>query len=139
MTGGTVVVLGITGRNFAAGMSGGIAYVYDEDGDFAKKCNMSMVALDQVLSAADQQAKMPKSTWHSQLRGGEGQTDEAILKGLIERHFKYTGSTRARALLDDWSSARSKFVKVFPTEYKRALGEMDAARIAREAKDKVPA
>jgi glutamate synthase (NADPH/NADH) large chain len=139
MTGGTVVVLGATGRNFAAGMSGGIAYVYDEDGDFAKKCNMSMVALDQVLSAADQEAKMPKASWHSQLRGGEGQTDEAILKGLIERHFKYTGSTRARALLDDWSNARSKFVKVFPTEYKRALGEMDAARIAKEAKDKVAA
>ena len=100
---------------------------------------MSMVALDQVLSAADQEARMPKATWHSQLRGGESQADEAILKGLIERHFKYTGSTRARALLDDWSNARGKFVKVFPTEYKRALGEMDAARTARQAKDKVPA
>ena len=131
MTGGTVVVLGATGRNFAAGMSGGIAYVYDPDGDFAGKCNMSMVTLEAVTSTADQEANMPKSAWHSQLRGGDVQTDEAILKGLIERHFKYTGSTRARNLLDDWAASRGKFVKVFPTEYKRALGEMYAAKQAK--------
>ncbi len=127
MTGGTVVVLGSTGRNFAAGMSGGIAYVYDEDGSFASKCNMAMVALDPVLSAHEQETTVPKSAWHSLTRGGERQTDEAMLKSLIERHFKHTGSTRARTLLDDWSNARSKFIKVFPTEYKRALGEMFAA------------
>ncbi|RJF99679.1 glutamate synthase-related protein [Noviherbaspirillum saxi] len=132
MTGGTVVVLGATGRNFAAGMSGGIAYVYDPDGDFAKKCNMSMVTLDPVLSAADQEAKIDRAIWHATVRGGEGQADEAILKGLIERHFKYTGSTRARNLLDDWANARNKFVKVFPTEYKRALGELHAAAQAKE-------
>jgi glutamate synthase (NADPH) large chain len=132
MTGGTVVVLGATGRNFAAGMSGGIAYVYDPDGDFSKKCNMAMVALDTVLSSADQEAKLDRALWHSTVRNGEGQTDEAILKGLIERHFKYTGSTRARNLLDDWANARSKFVKVFPTEYKRALGELHAAKQAKE-------
>ncbi|HVK95808.1 MAG TPA: glutamate synthase subunit alpha, partial [Noviherbaspirillum sp.] len=132
MTGGTVVVLGATGRNFAAGMSGGIAYVYDPDGDFDKKCNMAMVALEPVLSGPDQEAKGERATWHAPVRGGEGQTDEAILKGLIERHFKYTGSTRARNLLDDWSNARSKFVKVFPTEYKRALGELHAAAQAKE-------
>ncbi len=136
MTGGTVVVLGSTGRNFAAGMSGGIAYVYDEDGLFAKKCNMAMVALEPVLTAAEQEATVAKSGWHSLTRGGERQTDEAILKGLIERHFKHTGSTRARTLLDDWSNARSKFIKVFPTEYKRALGEMNAAA---QAKAKVTA
>ncbi|KRB92727.1 glutamate synthase-related protein [Noviherbaspirillum sp. Root189] len=136
MTGGTVVVLGHTGRNFAAGMSGGIAYVYDPDGDFAKKCNMSMVTLDPVLSTADQEAKIDRSIWHAATRGAEGQADEAILKGLIERHFKYTGSTRARNLLDDWANARSKFVKVFPTEYKRALGELHAAA---QAKEKVAA
>lgn len=135
MTGGTVVVLGATGRNFAAGMSGGIAYVYDPDGDFAKKCNMAMVALDPVLSSADQESKIDRAIWHSTVRNGEGQTDEAILKGLIERHFKYTGSTRARNLLDDWANARSKFVKVFPTEYKRALGEINAA----QAKEKIAA
>ncbi len=136
MTGGTVVVLGSTGRNFAAGMSGGIAYVYDEDGSFAKKCNMAMVALEPVLTASEQETTVAKSGWHSMTRGGERQTDEAILKGLIERHFKHTGSTRARTLLDDWSNARAKFVKVFPTEYKRALGEMHAAA---QAKDKVTA
>ena len=98
--------------------------------------NESMVALEPVQSAADQEAKTPHGVWHSQVRGGASQTDEAILKGLIERHFKYTGSTRARALLDDWAHARAKFVKVFPTEYKRALAEMDTARTAREARDK---
>ncbi len=137
MTGGTVVVLGNTGRNFAAGMSGGIAYVYDEDGSFAAKANMAMVTLEPVLSASEQESTVAKAAWHSLTRGGECQTDEAILKGLIERHFKHTGSTRARTLLDDWSAARSKFVKVFPTEYKRALGEMFAA--AAKGKEKVSA
>ncbi|MGE5651587.1 MAG: glutamate synthase-related protein [Bacillota bacterium] len=132
MTGGTVVVLGATGRNFAAGMSGGVAYVYDPDGDFAKKCNMAMVSLEPVLASADQESKIERALWHSTVRGGEGQTDEAILKGLIERHFKYTGSTRARNLLDDWNNARNKFVKVFPNEYKRALGELNAAKQAKE-------
>ncbi len=132
MTGGTVVVLGATGRNFAAGMSGGIAYVYDPDREFAQKCNMAMVALEPVLSTAEQESKIDRAIWHSPARGGEGQTDEAILKGLIERHFKHTGSTRARNLLDDWANERSKFVKVFPTEYKRALGELHAAAQARE-------
>ncbi|MGZ3253884.1 MAG: glutamate synthase-related protein, partial [Burkholderiaceae bacterium] len=132
MTGGTVVVLGETGRNFAAGMSGGIAYVYDPEGDFSKKCNMAMVTLEPVLNHVDQEAKIDRAIWHSQLRGGESQTDEAILKGLIERHFKYTGSTRARNLLDDWANSRTKFVKVFPTEYKRALGELNAAKLAKE-------
>ncbi len=139
MTGGTVVVLGQTGRNFAAGMSGGIAYVYDPAGDFAQKCNTAMVALDPVLSSAEQEAKVDQSIWHSQLRGGERQTDEAILKGMIERHFKHTGSTRARNLLDDWAVARSKFVKVFPSEYKRALGEMESAKAAMLAQEKVAA
>ena len=66
------------------------------------------------------------------MRGGASQSDEAILKGLIERHFKHTGSTRARFLLDDWATARSKFVKVFPTEYKRALSELHAPVSVRE-------
>jgi glutamate synthase (NADPH/NADH) large chain len=139
MTGGTVVVLGNTGRNFAAGMSGGIAYVYDPDGEFAQKCNTAMVTLDSVLSSAEQEAKVEKSIWHRQTRGGERQTDEAILKGMIERHFKHTGSTRARNLLDDWAASRGKFVKVFPTEYKRALGEMESAKVAKPAKEKVAA
>lgn len=138
MTGGTVIVLGNTGRNFAAGMSGGIAYVYDPDGEFEAKCNMSMVTLESVLAGDVQTATVDKSIWHSRLRGGEGETDEAILRNLIERHFKHTGSTRARNLLDDWARSRAKFVKVFPTEYKRALAEMSAAKQAAR-KEKVAA
>ncbi|MEN9295131.1 MAG: hypothetical protein RIS03_825, partial [Pseudomonadota bacterium] len=127
MTGGTVVVLGMTGRNFAAGMSGGVAYVYDEDGLFAKRCNTSMVTLEAVLPSAEQEAKMPKSEWHAPVNvkeGGERLTDEVILKGLVERHFKHTGSERAKAILANWDSSRARFVKVFPTEYRRALGEL---------------
>jgi glutamate synthase (NADPH/NADH) large chain len=142
MTGGTVVVLGGTGRNFAAGMSGGIAYVYDPDGDFAKKCNTAMVALEPLMIAAEQESKLDKALWHRIERGGEPATDESILKGLIERHFRYTGSTRARNLLDDWAEAREQFVKVFPLEYKRALGEMygpKAAVTTGTKKDAVPA
>jgi len=132
MTGGTVVCLGATGRNFAAGMSGGVAYVYDPAGDFAGKCNMAMVDLEPVLPSHEQETKIDRALWHATTRGGEGQADEAILRGLIERHFKYTGSTRARNLLDDWANARSKFVKVFPKEYKRALAELNAAKVSDE-------
>jgi len=133
MTGGTVVVLGETGRNFAAGMSGGVAYVYDPEGDFEKRCNMSMVNLERVLSTKEQS---DESAWHSQSRDSERESDEAILKRLVQRHFKHTGSTRARNLLDDWAVGRSKFVKVFPTEYKRALEEMHNSSME-EANDKV--
>ena len=139
MTGGTVVVLGETGRNFAAGMSGGIAYVYDPEGDFVEKCNLAMVALEPVLASPDQEAKGERALWHRTAPGAEGQSDEAILKGLLERHFKYTGSTRARNLLDAWAVGRSKFVKVFPSEYKRALAEMDAARVAKLGQEKIAA
>ncbi|MDB5991522.1 MAG: Glutamate synthase large chain [Herbaspirillum sp.] len=138
MTGGTVVVLGETGRNFAAGMSGGLAYVYDPAGDFASRCNLSMVALEKVLADGQQREQLDKAIWHSLMRGGEIQTDELILRGLIERHFKYTGSTRARFLLDNWAQARGQFVKVFPSEYKRALGELHAAKVL-TATEKVPA
>ena len=117
MTGGTVVVLGKTGRNFAAGMSGGVAFVYDEDGDFASRCNLSMVVLEPVVPH-DAQEGAARATWH------QGQSDEAHLKHLLENHNRYTGSKRARELLDHWAASRSKFVKVFPTEYKRALLEM---------------
>ena len=131
MTGGTVAVLGKTGRNFAAGMSGGVAYVYDEDGSFASRCNTSMVALEKVLPAAEQEASQKSSAkndlWHN------AQTDEAQLRKLLEDHNRWTGSKRARALLDDWVQARGKFVKVFPLEYKRALTEMAAKKAAAAA------
>ncbi|WP_435532053.1 glutamate synthase-related protein [Roseateles amylovorans] len=127
MTGGTVAVLGKTGRNFAAGMSGGIAYVYDEDGQFAQRCNPSMVSLDRLLPAHEQEKTVEKAIWH-RLGDGEARTDEAILKKLIEDHLRWTGSQRARDILDHWAESRAKFVKVFPTEYRRALGELHAAR-----------
>jgi glutamate synthase (NADPH/NADH) large chain len=120
MTGGTVAVLGQTGRNFAAGMSGGAAYVLDVDGQFAKKCNTAMVELLPVYSEAEQEAKVAREIWHM------GRSDEAILRQLIEKHAHYTGSHRARLILDDWANTRTKFVKVFPNEYKRALSELAA-------------
>ena len=123
MTGGTVVVLGQTGLNFAAGMSGGIAYVLDEDGLFSKRCNLSMVALEKVESADK-----------SGNAAGEhlGQPDEVTLKTLIEKHVAATGSARGQAILADWNNARGKFVKVLPHEYKRVL-EARAAAAQKEA------
>jgi glutamate synthase (NADPH/NADH) large chain len=127
MTGGTVVVLGRTGRNFAAGMSGGIAYVYDEDGQFGVRANKAMVSLERVLSDAEQRATIDPAVWH------RDQTDEVQLKAMLNDHLRYTGSRRARELLDNWDTARAKFVKVFPNEYKRALAELNAAKVAHEA------
>ena len=124
MTGGTVAVLGLTGRNFAAGMSGGIAYVYDVDGQFAQRCNPAMVALEKVLPAANQP--------DDELRHC-GEADEALLKRMVERHAALTGSERAKALLANWDSALGKFVKVFPHEYRRAMKEMAATRIKEAA------
>jgi glutamate synthase domain-containing protein 3 len=117
MTGGTVAVLGRTGRNFAAGMSGGVAYVYDEDGHFARRCNTSMVALDKVLMHNEQDP----ASFH------KGQPDEPLLKQLIEDHYRWTGSQRARHLLDHWAESRTRFIKVFPHEYQRALRQINAA------------
>jgi glutamate synthase domain-containing protein 3 len=118
MTGGTVAVLGTTGRNFAAGMSGGVAYVLDLDGQFAKRCNSSMVALEPLLPDAEQEGKVSRDVWH------RGEADEVILKRMIERHARYTNSARGKEVLDNWTAWRSRFVKVFPHEYKRALGEL---------------
>ena len=124
MTGGTVAVLGKTGRNFAAGMSGGVAYVYDEDGQFNTRCNTAMVSMEKVLTVAEQEASIDVNIWH------RDQSDEAQLKKLLEEHHRWTGSQRARELLDNWALARQKFVKVFPNEYKRALGEINARKAA---------
>ena len=127
MTGGTVAVLGKTGRNFAAGMSGGVAYVYDEDGQFARRCNTAMVALEPVLSAAEQRAAGHAGAWHN------GLADEVQVKKLLEDHNRWTGSKRARELLDTWDQARGRFVKVFPVEYRRALDGMAERKAAVEA------
>ncbi len=118
MTGGIVVVLGMTGRNFAAGMSGGMAYVLDMRGDFAKHCNQAMVDLEPLLPEAEQRGKIPLTFWH------KGRSDEAIVKALIERHQKFTGSKQAGEILGKWQEVRSRFVKVFPKEYRRALGDL---------------
>jgi glutamate synthase (NADPH/NADH) large chain len=120
MTGGTTVVLGSTGRNFAAGMSGGIAYVLDEDGTFEQYSNRAMVTLEPVLTESEQEARLAPSLWHM------ARADEAILKELIEKHARYTASVRAQRILERWSDYRAKFVKVFPNEYRRALGELAA-------------
>jgi glutamate synthase (NADPH) large chain len=126
MTGGTVVVLGRTGRNFAAGMSGGIAYVYDEDGSFERYCNQTMVELEPVLAESEQEGKLARELWH------RGQPDEALLRQCIDNHARYTGSAAAREMLDNWPQFRHRFVKVFPIEYRRALGEL-AAKASRLA------
>ncbi|MGH8117354.1 MAG: glutamate synthase-related protein [Rhodanobacteraceae bacterium] len=121
MTGGTVVILGETGRNFAAGMSGGVAFVYDADGRFADRCNPAMVALEPVMSGIEQELRVPRRQWHRVVKGVEPATDEAILRQLLEAQFRYTGSFRAKEILSDWSNARARFVKVMPHEYRRAL------------------
>jgi len=144
MTGGTVVVLGRTGRNFAAGMSGGVAFVYDDDGTFATRCNTAMVALEPVLTAAEQTRaeKELAASGAGRLRHA-GAADETLVRDLVERHLRYTGSTRALAILDDWDGARRKFVKVFPAEYRRALSELyqkeAAARPSATARQKAAA
>ena len=122
MTGGTVAVLGQTGRNFAAGMSGGVAYVFDEDGKFATRCNTTMVSMDRVMSTAEQHSH-DTSDWHAD------ESDEELLKRLLQDHHRWTGSKRARELLDTWAESRKKFVKVFPNEYKRALLERKQRRL----------
>jgi glutamate synthase domain-containing protein 3 len=101
MTGGRVVVLGRTGRNFAAGMSGGIAYVLDEDGGFAGRCNTELVGLDPLED-----------------------DDVEALRALVEEHAERTGSTVAARVLADWEQVLPRFVKVMPHDYKRALAEL---------------
>jgi len=114
MTGGTVVILGRTGQNFAAGMSGGVAYVYDPNKTFKNYCNISMVTLHKVQKESIE-TDMPQ---HLNL------ADEIILKTLIENHCQYTESNIANNILNEWDSELENFVKVMPIEYKRALNEM---------------
>jgi glutamate synthase (ferredoxin) len=113
MTGGRVVVIGKTGRNFAAGMSGGVAYVYDPSGDFAGRCNTEMVELSAVAA----------------------EEDIDTVKGLLENHAKYTGSAVAQRILDRWGEESKRFVRVMPYEYKRVLEqiEMEADKLKIES------
>ncbi len=136
MTGGVVVVLGETGRNFAAGMSGGIAYVYDPQGAFAANCNPAMVDLGKVEpeSGGSEDPEAPRDRAPSAYDSGMGDPlrfDAERLRILIERHLRYTGSAKARELLDNWVTALTHFVKVTPTDYRRALTELKAERAAK--------
>ena len=106
MTGGVAVVLGPTGRNFAAGMSGGVAYVLDEEGQFKKLVNTEMVEFEDLGDAEDQR----------------------VLRRLVERHVQFTGSARGQRVLDHWPQILTKFVKIMPTDYKRALAEQRQER-----------
>ncbi|MCF3627631.1 glutamate synthase large subunit [Thalassospiraceae bacterium LMO-SO8] len=117
MTGGTVVVLGETGRNFAAGMSGGIAYVLDEAGDFDTLCNQGMVELEPIDPNEPDDGT-------ADIASDPMRFDARRLKGLIENHLRYTGSSRAKHILDNWDAYLPKFVKIMPVDYRRALREM---------------
>ena len=105
MTGGRIVVLGDTGRNFGAGMSGGIAYIYDPEGEFPEKCNQGMVGLEKVVGA----------------------TEKDLLRSYIQEHHKLTNSSIAYDLLETWDSSVRKFVKVMPHDYKKVLEDLRAA------------
>ncbi|MCJ2051430.1 glutamate synthase large subunit [Methylobacterium sp. J-070] len=134
MTGGVVVSIGETGRNFAAGMSGGIAYVLDADGSFSARCNLSMVDLEPVEEEDDLMRRFHQdgdleTKGRVDILADMSGHDEERLTQLIKNHLKYTGSPLAKTILDDWSAYRTKFVKVMPVEYRRALREMEMARM----------
>ena len=134
MTGGVVVVLGQTGRNFAAGMSGGIAYVLDEDKSFAKRCNLSMVDLEPVPEEEELTQRLYHHGGDLEFKGRidvmanmSGYDAERLLQ-LIVDHHRYTGSQRAKDIVDNWAEYLPKFVKVMPVEYRRALQEIEQAQ-----------
>ncbi len=135
MTGGVVVVLGKTGRNFAAGMSGGVAYVYDEDGLFRERCNMAMVDIEAIVpdptgeEGTGRPQQRPLSVWDNGMGDMLYHSTER-LRILLERHHLHTGSKRARALLDDWAMTCSRFVKIMPRDYAAALKRLEGERIA---------
>jgi len=133
MTGGTVCVLGKTGRNFAAGMSGGVAYVYDEEGNFAQLCNLAQVDLLPISPERDEEegTGRPQQRTNGATDPGMGDMlrhDADRIRILLERHHLHTGSKRARALLDDFDAAVTKFVKVMPKDYAKALKQLEAER-----------
>ncbi|MFN3075273.1 MAG: glutamate synthase large subunit [Alphaproteobacteria bacterium] len=131
MTGGTVIVLGRTGRNFAAGMSGGVAYVLDEDGDFEHRCNLAMVELEPVR--AEEMAHAERSHQRGDLEShglvdvmrDMSRFDAQRVRVLIEKHVAFTDSRRGREILDHWEDYLPRFKKVMPVDYRRALQEME--------------
>jgi glutamate synthase (NADPH/NADH) large chain len=136
MTGGVVVVLGDTGRNFAAGMSGGIAYVLDESGTFEQRCNLAMVELepipeeDETLEALDHQGGDLETHGKVDIRSDMTRFDALRLRRLIEKHQQYTGSAVATNILENWNEFLPRFVKVMPVDYRRALEEMKQSQLS---------
>ncbi len=141
MTGGCVVVLGDTGRNFAAGMSGGVAYVLDVDGNFEQRCNLAMVELepisdeDEALENTEHQGGDMEGHGLVDVMHDLSRHDELRLKLLIEKHHRLTRSVKAAAILGDWDSYRSCFVKVMPVEYRKALQKMQEQVNGEESPD----
>jgi glutamate synthase (NADPH/NADH) large chain len=134
MTGGIVVVLGESGRNFAAGMSGGVAYVLNERGDFDQRCNLAMVELepipaeDDALESLDHQGGDLETHGLVEINHDMTRYDALRLKRLIQRHVHYTDSARGRQILENWNEYLPKFIKVMPVDYRRALQEMQATQ-----------
>jgi glutamate synthase (NADPH) large chain len=130
MTGGVVVVLGSTGRNFAAGMSGGIAYVLDEDGTFERRCNLSMISLEPVEAEEEVMRRLANQGGDLESHGlvdvmrDMTKQDAERLHQIIARHAHYTNSAKAKTILDNWAAYQTKFKKVMPVDYARALSEM---------------
>ena len=134
MTGGLVVVLGKTGRNFGAGMSNGVAYVLDEEGTFRSRVNMAMVDLEPVPEEEDLLEELHHHGGDLEFKGRVDTNadmtrhdNERILQ-LVQNHFQHTGSSRAKEILEHWETFRPKFVKVMPVEYRKALEAMRADR-----------
>ena len=134
MTGGVVVCLGHTGRNFAAGMSGGIAYVLDERGDFEQRCNLAMVDLEPVRAEDETLELLAHQGGDLEAHGlvdvmrDMTRFDAERLRQLIEQHIHYTNSARAKKILEFWDFYLPQFVKVMPVDYRRALEEMELAQ-----------
>ena len=139
MTGGIVVCLGSTGRNFAAGMSGGVAYVLDEAGDFEQCCNLAMVELqpikeeDDALEALEHQGGDLEAHGRVDVSHDMTRYDAIRLRQLVSKHLHYTGSSVARAILDNWERYLGKFVKVMPVDYRRALEDLQARKKSQES------
>ena len=132
MTGGVVVVLGKTGRNFAAGMSGSIAYVLDMDGDFSSKCNLSMVTLQHIKK--EQNSRLYRRNGHF---NDMTRFDEARIRDLVERHLHYTNSNLARRILDNWNKYLPSFIKVMPTDFRKALMATKHKKVISRKADKL--
>ena len=136
MTGGVVVCLGPTGRNFAAGMSGGIAYVLDENRDFERRCNLAMVELEPIMAEDESLERLAHQGGDLEAHGlvdvmrDMNRFDAKRLHQIIEKHVHYTDSSLGRKILEQWEFYQPQFVKVMPVDYRRALEEMEMAQSA---------